>query len=185
MKFYAYLWLRADGTPYYVGKGTGRRAFARHKHHYPPKESRILLFYRSSEGEAFETERELIANWGRKDLGLGCLINRTDGGEGPVGVIQSPEKRARIAETLMGHPVLETTREKIRGNKNSLGYHHTEEVKARGRARRLGVKATAETREKQRQKKIGNQNALGHHLSMETRQRLSLSAKMQWAAKRT
>jgi len=27
VEFYTYLWLREDGTPYYVGKGCGKRAF--------------------------------------------------------------------------------------------------------------------------------------------------------------
>jgi hypothetical protein len=29
---YVYFWLRSDGTPYYVGKGTGRRGFKQEGH---------------------------------------------------------------------------------------------------------------------------------------------------------
>jgi hypothetical protein len=107
MQFYAYLWLRADGTPYYAGKGKGFRAYAPHRHIYPPTDkNRIVIFYRDSEEAAFETEKELIRNWGRKDLGSGCLRNRTDGGDGlanPSEALRqklqnpSPETRAKLS----------------------------------------------------------------------------------------
>src|ERR1035437_8640120 len=74
MRFYAYLWLREDGTPYYVGKGQKRRAFKRHDFVKPPvDQSRILLLFRATEDEAYATEKELIANWGRKDINTGRL----------------------------------------------------------------------------------------------------------------
>ena len=44
--FYTYLWLRENGTPYYVGKGAGRRALWPYgrKGTKPPKDkSRILI----------------------------------------------------------------------------------------------------------------------------------------------
>jgi hypothetical protein len=89
-QFYAYLWLRDDGTPFYVGKGSGNRAFsnyARRKGQRCPEDrSKVLILERNLEQEAFETEKELIANWGRKDLGTGCLYNQTDGGDGYAGV---------------------------------------------------------------------------------------------------
>jgi hypothetical protein len=85
MGFYAYLWLRDDGTPYYAGKGSGDRAFVHYERSaiHPPKDkSLIVVMHRSSEQEAFATEIELIRNWGRLDLGTGCLRNLTDGGIG-------------------------------------------------------------------------------------------------------
>lgn len=81
--FYTYLWLREDGTPYYVGKGRDNRAFIKHGHRasVPPKGSIILQEF-SSEEDAFAAEKFLISYYGRKDLSEGRLINLTDGGEG-------------------------------------------------------------------------------------------------------
>jgi len=124
-KFYAYMWMREDGTPYYVGKGQGKRAFQSDKHtvRRPKDRSHILVFERSSEQEAFETEKELIANWGRKDLGIGCLWNLTVGGEGAA---LSPETCQKISQIKVGHVVAEETRQKIGkamiGKKNALGH---------------------------------------------------------------
>jgi hypothetical protein len=83
--YYTYLWLREDGTPYYVGKGTGIRAFTNSSHnvHKPLDESLILTQEFPDEQSAFAAEKFLIAYYGRKDLGTGCLRNLTDGGENP------------------------------------------------------------------------------------------------------
>lgn len=83
MKFYTYLYLREDGSPYYVGKGTGNRAFISHRRHRSPQDrTRIKIQRWEDESIAFAFERYLIDFWGRKDLGTGCLHNMTDGGEG-------------------------------------------------------------------------------------------------------
>jgi hypothetical protein len=112
--YYTYLWLRENGTPYYVGKGKGNRAYSRdHRHKVPPKE-RIVIYPAESESDAFETEIALIWYYGRKDLGLGCLCNLTDGGEGTSG--KSKESRKRISEAL-------------KGNKHGLGHRHTLETR--------------------------------------------------------
>jgi hypothetical protein len=80
--FYSYLWLREDGTPYYVGKGTKRRAYDSRLYHRPPKDrTRIIVQEFASEEDALFAECFLIALFGRKDLSEGCLINLTDGGE--------------------------------------------------------------------------------------------------------
>jgi len=94
-QFYSYLWLRRDTTPYYAGKGSGRRAFinADHGVHCPASDSRILVFMHATEAEAFESEKSFIRWFGRKDLGTGCLRNRTDGGDAPIN--QGPATRQK------------------------------------------------------------------------------------------
>lgn len=104
-KFYSYLYIREDGTPYYVGKGKGRRVFNIKGHHiHPPKDrSRILIFPQDSEAEAFESEREMIWLFGRKDLGKGCLRNMTDGGEGFANPTEETRNKLRLATSEMNH----------------------------------------------------------------------------------
>src|SRR5260221_6342104 len=106
MKFYTYLWLRRDGTPYYVGKGTGRRATINYGHsvHRPKDASRIFIQYWESEIKALEIERWYVTFYGRKDLGTGILHNHTDGGEGPFNF--SEERLKKMSERLLGKPSL-------------------------------------------------------------------------------
>ena len=97
IQFYAYLWFRSDGSPYYVGKGHGDRAFCRG---CPKDKSRIQILECRSEEEAFEEEKLLISCYGRKDIGTGILRNRTNGGEGFCGSILPPwteEMRAKVS----------------------------------------------------------------------------------------
>jgi hypothetical protein len=81
MVFYTYLWLREDGTPYYVGKGKGDRGFISKGHSVrcPKDSARLIVQEHPSETDAFAAEEFLIAYYGRKDVGTGCLLNRTDG----------------------------------------------------------------------------------------------------------
>jgi hypothetical protein len=96
--FYTYAYLRPDGTPYYVGKGSGERAFHRkgHRMKVPPKDRILFLKRGLTEKEAFKHEKYMIAVMGRKDLGTGILRNLTDGGEGTSGAVKSKETKDKI-----------------------------------------------------------------------------------------
>ncbi len=81
-KYYVYEWLREDGTPYYVGKGTGFRAYC--KRPYRPLDKNRIRIVKDNltEQEAWDLEINLIEKYGRQDTGTGILKNKTDGGEG-------------------------------------------------------------------------------------------------------
>ena len=104
--FYTYVWLREDGTPYYVGKGTKNRAFLRSRHRLsPPPDEYVIIQSFECEEDAFFAEKFLIALYGREDLGEGRLLNLTDGGENPPPKKKgckgpSEEARKKISETL-------------------------------------------------------------------------------------
>lgn len=95
--YYVYSYLRADGSPYYIGKGKGLRYKAPHgKLPVPPSDRIVFIEDNLTEEEAFDLEVELIAFYGRKDNGTGILRNRTDGGEGRSGgVVSESERLAR------------------------------------------------------------------------------------------
>ena len=98
--FYTYAYLRkGDGTPYYIGKGKGKRAYdSTHRVKVPDDRDRIIFLKENvSEREAWDYEREMIQFYGRKDLGTGILRNMSDGGEGPAN--PSPEARRKNAES--------------------------------------------------------------------------------------
>ena len=86
-KFYVYAYMREDNTPYYIGKGTGRRAFYKKRRCPPPRDKNriVFLFENLNEDEAFEWEEFFIKAYGRQDNGTGILRNLTDGGEGMSG----------------------------------------------------------------------------------------------------
>jgi len=96
--FYVYMYLRDDGTPYYVGRGKGNRAFHYHKVTKKPKEiSKIVITHKNlTFQESNDLEKELIKKYGRKDIGTGILRNMTDGGEGALNL--SEETRKKISE---------------------------------------------------------------------------------------
>lgn len=111
--FYVYMVRDLKNVPRYVGKGRGRRS----EDHRRRSHNKVLRgMFRNADGrlpimkvcgdlpneQAVELERFLIAELGRIDIGTGPLVNFTDGGEGSVGLIRTPESRAKMSAAKKG-----------------------------------------------------------------------------------
>jgi len=117
--FYIYAYLRKDGTPYYIGKGKGNRAYHSHKWLNKPRYRDRIVFMETNLSElgAFALERRYIRWYGRKGIDQnGILLNRAEGGEGSSGYKMSAERRKQVSEQMMG-------------NKHNLGKTLTQEHK--------------------------------------------------------
>jgi hypothetical protein len=109
--FYVYIHrLEGQELPFYIGKGRGRRAWKtdRRSQYWKNivKEGRLsveIVQNALTEKEAFELERLLIKQYGRRQYG-GCLCNLTDGGEGGSGMVMSEEAKAKLAAAARGKP---------------------------------------------------------------------------------
>lgn len=115
--FYVYVYRdprpNKNNQPVYVGKGTGDRDlshWSRGSHNKPfqdflshiKRKGLVALcervFESALEQEAFDKEIELIAIYGRRDIGTGTLFNRTDGGEGASGAVRTEEQKLNIGK---------------------------------------------------------------------------------------
>ena len=174
-RFYTYAYLREDRTPYYIGKGQTHRLLYKPKTGdvRPPKDKSRIIFLKQNliEEEAFKHEIYMIAVFGRKDLGTGILRNRTNGGEGSSGRIESEELKRKKSEMMKGKYVGEKnsmygkshsqeTIQKLReiqGGKNNpmYGKSHSDETRRKQSEARKGKLRSEESRKKQSETRKG------------------------------
>lgn len=103
--FYIYAYIRkTDGTPYYIGKGSYRRAWVKHRKQgnvsKPPNGRIVIMESNLSEIGALALERRYIAWYGRKCNNTGILNNMTEGGDGVSGYKHSDETRAKMRTSV-------------------------------------------------------------------------------------
>ena len=186
---------------FYIGIGKAEsRAYSKHGRSKPWKDltkrhaySVEIVLEELTWIEAGEKEKELIRFYGRRDLGLGILVNMADGGNG----VENPSEEARKknGDAHRGKPswnkgltkstdnrVAEyakklTGRERSREHCDNLKKaHNNPELKEKKRQAMLGDKNPAkrsEVREQNRIAHLGNKNRVGKKHSNETKARQS------------
>jgi hypothetical protein len=138
---YLYIWMRENGTPFYIGIGRNKRYKYLHRRnphtlnivrkmggiHKVPKK---IIPVKNWEA-ACKLEIKLIKKYGRTDTHTGSLTNKTDGGEGTVNKIistkvrkavskansnriWSDDSREAMSKSLKGRPVSKSTRKKLK-----------------------------------------------------------------------
>lgn len=183
---YSYKTMSFLYEPIYIGKGKDKRYLAHlrflHKKgkgynpYFKNKLQRIMSKYSKDikkyililnnnlkEQEAFDVEKELIREIGRKDLKLGPLVNLTDGGDGISGVVVSTETREKMSKNHAN----------VIGDKNPMfGKSRSHEKNGM-----FNKKHSRKTKEKMSENhadfKGPNHPMFGKHLSEETKQKIA------------
>jgi hypothetical protein len=154
---YVYKHLRNDTKEvFYIGISKFEKRKLSHKnrnphwHHIVNKFGYVVEIVENelSWEAACEKEKQLIKQYGRRDLGLGPLVNMTDGGEGFV----SKHKPATI-EKFKQKTLSEYTKQKIR--KAKTGTTLSDETKLKMSKSRIGYVVSDATKDKLRKAHIG------------------------------
>lgn len=156
---------------FYVGIGVGRRPYCNHRSgrnsewfdyalsiyfdHYV-----IILYDNLDYVQASEIERNLIAQIGRKDKGLGTLLNKTDGGSWSekYAKLNKTRKQRQAAKQILKLEILEKIETEII-TKASTKYNNENEFRAKSPydyniAMRFGFIDHIPFREKIKRKKL-------------------------------
>lgn len=181
--YYTYAYLREDGTPYYIGKGKGDRLYRKvGKPCATPKDKNKIIHLKTNltEEEAFNHERYMIFILGRKDLGTGILLNKSDGGEGRSGYIPTEELKRNQSEKMKGE------NNPLYGKKGKdsprYGKKHTQETKDKIRKSLQGNVISQKCRqvvsEKNKVNQLGEKNSFyGRKHTEETKRKMREAAK--------
>lgn len=176
--YYVYAYLRQNrsangpaGSPYYIGKGQGRRIYNPHKNcsARPPKDRRfaIKVFDNLALSESLALEKALIKIFGRLDLGTGCLRNLTDGGDGVIGI--SNQTRSKLSAKSRGRSRKHSEETKKKISIANTGRTPTQTTIEKMSLAHLGKKLTKDQKDKISASMMGNLR------SEETRRKLSIA----------
>jgi len=141
-KYYIYMYLRDDMSPYYVGCGNEYRAWHKHKFgRLPKKKSNIVIITKDLTFEESIIEEQFwISFYGRIDIGTGILRNFTSGGEGMKDFEHSDETKKKLSEIQKG---------KRKGSDNHFfGKKHSKETKIKMSAAKTNVYGWKSSRSK-------------------------------------
>ncbi len=185
-RFYTYAYLREDRTPYYIGKGSGKRINEnKGRPCKKPKRDKIIFLKQNlTEEEAFKHEIYMIAVFGRKDLGTGILHNRTDGGEGSSGFKHSEEFKRKMSVLFKSKYVGENNPNYGKSPSKETRTKMSESKKGKNHPN-YGKSPSKETRTKMSEAQLGEKNHrygkksphYGKSLPKETRTKMSESKK--------